>query len=187
MPQHTIWVESTVYPVANPTRKMKLIWINGLRLSVIKSSAYGARRLAGWALSQSCAHPSPRSRWRRPDAFVFLQRRRLEFFLAPRDPLRPPHWDGAALVSGWNTRWRPARPSRADRVRFRGYGNWRASAPLSALSTGLRHWVASKPFFQRRKRFWRKDRGRRAVAPPPVAQAVRSLFVVALAEQPNPA
>ena len=38
MPQHTICVESTVYPVANPTRKMKLIWINGLRLSVIKSS-----------------------------------------------------------------------------------------------------------------------------------------------------
>src|SRR5208337_2521635 len=44
-----------------------------------------------------------------------------------------------------------------------------------------------KPFFQRRKRFWRKDRGRRAVTLPPVAQAVRSLFVVALAEQPNPA
>ena len=40
MPKHTIWVESTVYPVANPTRKMKLIWINGLRLSVIKSSVY---------------------------------------------------------------------------------------------------------------------------------------------------
>ena len=40
MPQHTIWVESTVYPVANPTRKMKLLWINGLRLSVIKSSDY---------------------------------------------------------------------------------------------------------------------------------------------------
>ena len=44
-----------------------------------------------------------------------------------------------------------------------------------------------EPFFQRRKRFRRKDRGRRAVALSPVTQAVRSVFVVALAEQPDPA
>ena len=42
----------------------------------------------------------------------------LQFFLAPRDPLRPRHRDGVALVSGWNIRWRPAHPSHADRVRI---------------------------------------------------------------------
>src|SRR5208337_1968535 len=43
-----------------------------------------------------------------------------------------------------------------------------------------------EPFLQGRKRLRREDRRRRAIAQPPVAQTVRPLLVIALAEQPDP-
>ena len=38
----------------------------------------------------------------------------LQFFLIQRDPLRLRLWDGEVWGFGWNSRWPPARPSRAD-------------------------------------------------------------------------
>ncbi len=48
----------------------------------------------------------------------FFSNRVMQFFLALRDPFRPPLWGDAAAVFGWCIRLQRARPSRADRARI---------------------------------------------------------------------
>ena len=61
----------------------------------LAAASWEPRRLAGWALSRSCAHPLPRSRWRHLDAVVFLQRRRpAVFFNASRSSSPALGWRG---------------------------------------------------------------------------------------------